>query len=213
MLFQPDTIHATKIRKEADYSGVRVTFLATIDGARCQIQADIGFGDAVTPGPEAVEYPTMLSGFDAPQLRAYPRYTVVAEKFEALSTLGIANSRMKDYFDLYILARHTDFDGETLCNAIQATFGRRHTQILETLPFGLSPDFAHDDQKQIQWQAFLRKNALEAQALNEVVSHLADFLVPVYEAARVKNSFPCKWPSGGPWKHSMDISIRTNGGY
>lgn len=98
--FQPDTVHAAEIRKEANYAGVRVMLLGVIDGARCQIQIDIGFGDAVTPGPEDVEYPVMLAEFAAPKLRVYPRYTVVAEKFEALSSLGIANSRMKDYISI-----------------------------------------------------------------------------------------------------------------
>lgn len=101
--FQPDTVHAAEIRKEANYSGVRVTLLGMIDGARCKIQIDIGFGDAITPGPEDVEYPVMLSEFAAPKLRAYPRYTVVAEKFEALSSLGIANSRMKDRLEALAL--------------------------------------------------------------------------------------------------------------
>lgn len=95
VLFQPDTVHAAEIRKEANYAGVRVMLLGVIDGARCQIQIDIGFGDAVTPCPEDVLYPVMLSEFEAPKLRVYPRYTVVAKKFEALSSLGIANSRMK----------------------------------------------------------------------------------------------------------------------
>ena len=103
--FLPNTLQAAEIQKDANYAGVRVTILATLDGARCQIQADIGFGDAVTPGPQEIEYPTLLPDFKQPKLYAYPRYTVVAEKFQALSQLGMANSRMKDYFDLWILAR------------------------------------------------------------------------------------------------------------
>jgi hypothetical protein len=99
--------------------------LAVIDGARRQIQIDTGFGNAVTPGPDDVEYPVMRSEFTAPKLRVYPRYTVVAEKFEAPSTLGIANSRMKDYFDLWVLARQTDFDGDILRQAFEAAFERR----------------------------------------------------------------------------------------
>ncbi len=181
--FQADTVRAAEIRKDANYAGVRVTLLWLIDGARCQIQVDIGFGDAVTPGPEDVEYPVMLSEFKAPKLRAYPRYTVVAEKFEALSMLGIANSRMKDYFDLWILARHTDFDGDILRQAVQATFDRRKTTLTGQAPFGLTGAFAQDPQKQTQWQAFLRKNRLEALALNEVIAALATFMLPVIEAA------------------------------
>ncbi|MCK9515846.1 MAG: nucleotidyl transferase AbiEii/AbiGii toxin family protein [Ottowia sp.] len=129
MRFQADSVHAEEIRKEANYSGVRVTLIGLLDGARCHVQVDVGFGDAVTPGPEAVDYPVMLSEMPAPKLRAYPRYTVIAEKLEALVALGIANSRMKDYFDLWILSRYTDFDGDLLCKAIHATFERRRTPL------------------------------------------------------------------------------------
>jgi hypothetical protein len=197
--FQGDTVHAAEIRKEANYAGVRVMLLGVIDGARCQIQIDIGFGDAVTPGPEDVEYPVMLTEFAAPKLRVYPRYTVVAEKFEALSSLGIANSRMKDYFDLWILARHTDFDGNILRQAVQATFDRRKTVLTGRAPFGITDAFAKDAQKQMQWQSFLRKNRLEALALNDVTAALATFMVPVVEAASANTAFPARWPAGGPW--------------
>ncbi|WP_273821494.1 nucleotidyl transferase AbiEii/AbiGii toxin family protein [Pseudomonas asplenii] len=197
--FQPDTVHAAEIRKEANYAGVRVMLRGVIDGARCLIQVDIGFGDAVTPGPEEVEYPVMLSEFAAPKLRVYPRYTVVAEKFEALSTLGIANSRMKDYFDLWILARHTEFDRDVLRQAIQATFDRRKTALSGHAPLGLTHAFAQDPQKQTQWQAFLRKNRLEALALNDVIAELVTFMLPVIEAASANAMFPARWQAGGPW--------------
>jgi hypothetical protein len=203
--FQPDTVHAAEIRKDANYAGVRVMLLGVIDGARCQIQIDIGFGDAVTPGPDDVEYPVMLAEFAAPKLRVYPRYTVVAEKFEALSKLGIANSRMKDYFDLWVLARHTDFVGDILRRAVQATFERRKTVLTGQPPFGLTDAFAQDAQKQMQWQAFLKKNRLEALALTEVIAALATFMLPVVEAASVNTTFPARWQAGGPWS-SADVS-------
>lgn len=197
--FQADTVRATEIRKDANYAGVRVTLLGLIDGARCQIQVDIGFGDAVTPGPEEVDYPVMLPDFAAPKLRVYPRYTVVAEKLEALSSLGIANSRMKDYFDLWTLAQHADFDGDTLRQAVQATFDRRNTALTEQVPFGFTDAFALDAQKQKQWQAFLRKNRLEALALNEVTAALATFIMPVIESASANTKFNAQWTAGGPW--------------
>lgn len=128
-----------------------------------------------------------------------PRCTVVAEKLEALSSLGIANSRMKDYFDLWILARHTDFDGDILRQAVQATFDRRKSALSGKPPFGLTDAFAHDPQKQVQWQAFLRKNQLEALALNEVVAALADFMLPVIQAASVDAVFLFQWQAGGFW--------------
>ena len=197
--FRPDTVQAAEIRKEANYAGVRVTLLGLIDGARCPIQLDIGFGDAVTPGPEEVRYPVMLPDFQAPKLRVYPRYTVVAEKLEAIAALGIANSRMKDFFDLWILSRHTDFDGDTLRRAIRATFDRRKTVLPPGVPFGLTDDFARDTQKQMQWQAFLGKNSLEALELELLVAALRDFLLPPIAAANADIYFPQLWPAGGPW--------------
>lgn len=197
VVFQANTVRAGEIRKDANYAGVRVTLLGLIDGARCSIQVDIGFGDAVTPGPEDVEYPVMLSEFKAPKLRVYPRYTVVAEKFEALCSLGIANSRMKDYFDLWILARHADFDGEILCRALHATFVRRRTPLPEGVPFGLSDEFAQDRQKQAQWQAFLRKNALIELQLSEVVAGLRAFLSPPLDALRKAAAFSLAWHTDG----------------
>lgn len=197
--FRAETVHAAEIRKEANYAGVRVTLFGMIDGARCPIQIDIGFGDAVTPGPENVEYPVILAEFEAPKLRVYPRYTVVAEKLEALASLGIANSRMKDCFDLWILARHTGFDGDTLRRAIRATFERRNTILPAEAPFGLTEGFAQDQQKTAQWQAFLGRNKLEAPRLEDVVSSLRDFLLPVIAAANSGTYQPQCWPAGGPW--------------
>lgn len=199
VVFRPETVQAAEILKEANYAGVRVTLLGLIDGARCQVQIDIGFGDAVTTGPEEVQYPVMLPEFDAPKLRVYPRYTVVAEKLEAMATLGIANSRMKDFFDLWILSRHTDFDGDTLRGAIRATFDRRKTPLPADVPFGLTDYFARDTLKQTQWQAFLGKNKLEALELQVLVSALRDFLLPPISAANADVHFPQRWPAGGPW--------------
>jgi len=203
--FQASTVNAAEIRKAANYAGVRVLLLGIIDGARCQVQVDIGFGDAVTPAPEYVEYPVMLAEFATPKLRVYPRYTVIAEKFEALSKLGIANSRMKDYFDLWILARLTHFDGNILRQAIQATFERRQTALTGQLPFGLTDAFARDTQKQLQWQAFVHKNRLEAPDLVIVVAGLAAFVLPVIEAISAGMLFTARWQPGGPWS-SIDVS-------
>lgn len=200
IVFLPDTVRAAEIRKEANYAGVRVTLLGLLDGARSTVQVDIGFGDAVTPAPEVAGYPVILPEFEAPKLRVYPRYTVVAEKFEALTSLGIANSRMKDYFDLWMLARHTDFDGETLREAIRATFGRRKTALPNGAPFGLTDAFARDPQKQTQWLAFLKKNRLTAMPLGEILLMLSDFLMPIADAARSNASFRGQWRAGGPWE-------------
>lgn len=199
MAFQAETVKAAEIREAASYSGVRVQMIAFLDDARCHLQVDIGFGDAVTPSPEIAEYPVMLPGSTKPKLRVYPKYTVVAEKLEALSTLGIANSRMKDYFDLWILAQRAEFEGDTLRQAIRATFDRRKTPLAARLPLGLTAAFAEDTDKQGQWQAFLRKNKLDALDLSTVVAALAAFMLPVIRSAHANEPLLAYWRAGGPW--------------
>ena len=179
MVFLADSIKAEEIRKEANYAGIRVSMVALLGNARAAIQVDIGYGDAVTPAPEAATYPVLLKDFPAPQLRVYPRYTVVAEKVETIATLGIANSRMKDYFDLWVLRQQGEFDREVLRLAIAATFARRGRPLPSQVPVGLSDAFAADQQKQRQWQAFLKKNQLEQTELAVVVQALRDWLHPL----------------------------------
>lgn len=173
--FDPASVKAAAIRKEANYGGIRVTLTGTLDGARCPVQVDVGFGDVVTPAPEQVSYPVLLDDLPAPQLHVYPRYTVIAEKFEAIVSLGIANSRMKDYFDLWVLARLSKLDRAVLRQAIRATFSRRGTVLPATLPVGLSEEFSADAAKQKQWSAFIAKNKLTAPALGVVVTILREF--------------------------------------
>ena len=200
IVFQADSVKAAEIRKEANYAGVRVTMIGLLDGARCPVQIDIGFGDAVTPAPENVQYPVILDGMPQTQLRAYPRYTVVAEKLEAMVKLGILNSRMKDYFDLWVLARHSDFDGAVLATAIRATFERRDTGIPSGAPLGLTDEFVLDKQKTKQWQAFLRKNALDKMSLAAVVDDLRSFLLPVLSAAAAGGVHDHPWRAGTGWQ-------------
>jgi predicted nucleotidyltransferase component of viral defense system len=179
VVFLADSINAAEIRKEANYAGIRVSMVALLGNARTAIQVDIGYGDAVTPAPETAIYPVLLEDFPAPQLRVYPRYTVVAEKVETIATLGIANSRMKDYFDLWVLRQQGEFDREVLRLAIAATFARRGRPLPSQVPVGLSDAFAADQQKQRQWQAFLKKNQLEQTELAVVVQALRDWLHPL----------------------------------
>lgn len=172
MAFDPASVKGTTIRKEAGYGGVRVDLLAALDGARIALQVDIGFGDAVTPAPEAVHYPVLLHDLPAPQLRAYPKYTVVAEKLHAVCLLGMANTRMKDYFDLWVLLTEGVLDPQELRSAVAATFHRRQLALPNAIPSGLSDAFAQDAAKQKQWAAFLKKNRLQALDLAEVVGVL-----------------------------------------
>lgn len=141
--FEVETIEADSIRAEQEYVGVRVTLRARVGNARIQVQADIGFGDAFTLEPEQIEFPTLLD-MPKPLLRAYTKETALAEKFEAMVSLGERNSRMKDYFDVWLLAHRFDFEGERLAPAIAATFARRGTEISSEIPVGLSTGFASD---------------------------------------------------------------------
>lgn len=175
--FELGSIQIEPIREEAAYEGLRARLVAFLGGARCHVQWDVGFGDAVTPGPQDMDYPVMLDEFPPPRLRVYPRETVFAEKLEAIATLGIANSRMKDYFDLLALMREQAMAPATLAEAIRATFQRRGTAPPEGVPFGLTDAFATDAQKQSQWAAFLRRNRLAAPALDAVVAELRAFFI------------------------------------
>jgi len=156
IVFDPSSVRSTRIKEDAEYEGVRVNVAARVGSARLELQIDVGFGDAITPGTSEVEYPTLLS-MQAPRLDVYPKETVVAEKLQAMVFLGIANSRMKDFFDVWFLAKHFEFEGPTLARAIQATFERRKTDLPKAPPLALTRTFAEDDAKMKQWKAFISK--------------------------------------------------------
>lgn len=184
MVFAPNSIRVDEIREEARYGGLRVRLLGTLGKARCSVQLDIGYGDAVTPGPEEAVYPTLLAGQPAPRLRVYPRATVVAEKLEAIVSLGMANSRMKDFFDLRALAREGMLDPADLGEAIAATFQRRGTAVPVEIPLGLSDEFAGDAVKRAQWQGFLNKNRLDASSLADAIAEVRGFVALPLTLAR-----------------------------
>lgn len=170
--FLPDSVRAAPIREEDAYGGRRVTLQARVGAARLTVQVDIGIGDAVTPSPQWLEYPSLLEDLPRPRLRAYPRETVVAEKLHAMVLLGMRNSRMKDYFDVHALLREGRMDAAQLARAIAATFARRGTALPEDVPAALSEGFAADGTKQAQWRAFLGRNRIEAPELQEVVAEI-----------------------------------------
>jgi len=184
MEFDPASITIEEIREDSRYGGMRVRLLGRLGSARCNVQLDVGYGDAVTPGPEEAVYPTLLDDQPPPRLRVYPRAAVAAEKLEAIVNLGMANSRMKDYFDLRALAREGVLDAQLLADAIAATFQRRGTALSMDVPLGLSDEFARDAAKRAQWKAFLDKNRLDAPALHEVVGEVRRFMTEPLKLAR-----------------------------
>jgi predicted nucleotidyltransferase component of viral defense system len=200
LVFNAASVRGEEIRESKEYQGLRLTFEARLANIRIPIQIDIGFGDVVTPGPMEIEFPTLLE-LPAPVLQAYSRETVIAEKFQAMVMLGTINTRMKDFFDLWVLSREHEFDGTTLAAAIGATFERRRTELPAQVPTALSQDFAADAAKQTQWRAFLQRGKLSmgGESFPEVIAALRRFLMPPVEALRARGVFLAYWPAGGPW--------------
>ncbi len=198
--FIADSVRAVAIREEQAYDGIRVTLLGKLHQARIPLQVDIGFGDAVTPEPERIEFPTLLDA-PPPKLMAYTRYTMIAEKVEALVRLGMANSRMKDFYDLWLMSRLFEFEGSSLCNALHNTFKRRSTPLPQGLPIAFTNEFSKDKRKLSQWKAFVRKSKPKDVSgdLDNIIDLLRVFLMPVIIAAHGDNPFELSWPKGGPW--------------
>lgn len=198
--FNRTSIEVSRIKEDADYEGVRVQFHATLAGARIPMQLDIGFGDVITPEPTDIEYPSLLD-FPAPVLRAYPKETVVAEKLEALTALGLLNSRMKDFYDLALLSRMYPFEGERLVKAVSATFRHRATTI-EAEPIGLTQAYCDDPARAIQWRAFVHRSRFseESGELVRLVTEIRQFALPMLSAIAAGNPFKALWKPGGPWE-------------
>lgn len=188
------------IREGNEHGGVRAEFVARVTTARSRMQVDVGFGDVITPRAQRVEFPTLLD-FPAPRLQAYPRETVVAEKLEAMVQPGMANSRMKDFYDVAILARDFAFDGDLLQRAIQATFHRRKTVMPTSTPVALTDAFAADPAKNAQWSGFVRKAGVrDALTLAETTAAITRFASSPLAAATKTSVSGLHWPPGGPWE-------------
>jgi hypothetical protein len=199
IVFDLAGVQGERIKEDAEYEGVRVRVPASLDGARVSMQIDVGFGDLVDPPPAELTFPVLLP-LDAPVLRAYPPEAVIGEKFQAMVVLGIANSRMKDFFDVWSLAQTHGFDFEILAGSIRGTFERRRTSLPERVPMALTSEFLEDHSKQTQWAAFGRRLGLrDLPPLTLVGEQIAAFLMPVLSAARAENSASRTWTPGGPW--------------
>ena len=183
IVFDPTSVVADEIRKDAGYAGARILISGELAKARCKTQIDIGFGDAVTPSPIDAVYPVLLSDLPAPRLRTYPVYTVVAEKLQAIVLLGMTDSRLKDYFDLSVLLERETLDIDLLASAIKATFERRGMTVPTVLPIGLTNEFAQDASRQSMWQTFLKKNEIITEPLTTIVDRLSTALEPALNRA------------------------------
>lgn len=199
LVFDASSITSEEILPADEYEGVRVRLVARLAEARIPVQVDVGFGDAIVPGPTFATYPTLLD-HAPPRVLAYPREAVVAEKLEAILSLGVTNSRMKDFYDLYQLAERFDFDGSLLVLAIRATFGRRRTPMPSDEPLALSPSFLTAPEREMQWRAFLRRSRLDGPPkTSRLTDQLRAFLLPVLATAARGDAFNRRWSAGGPW--------------
>jgi predicted nucleotidyltransferase component of viral defense system len=178
---------------------------ATLGKARINLQVDIGFGDVITPAANEVEYPSLL-GFPSPRLRAYPRETVVAEKLQAMIVLGMANSRMKDFYDVWMMSRELQFNGRTLAHAIKATFQCRQSEFPQAAPTAFTEEFVQNPDKSTQWNAFLSRNQLDAGGMDlaQIIQEIRLFMMKPMSAAAEGQEFKETWPAGGPWIAQSD---------
>ena len=196
--FDLESLRAEPIREGTTHVGLRVRWRALLGSAVIPLQVDVGIGDAVAES-EVIDYPTLLE-LPAPRLEAYSKVAMVAEKTQAMLDLGLANSRMKDYFDLSYLAGASAFDGVRLGAALEATFRRRRTELPTGEVVGLSSRFAEDAEKKAQWSGFLLRMELPQTPLAEVVEQVGRLVMPVLGALASGRAFDASWPPGGPWR-------------
>ncbi len=199
LVFDAGSVEAERIIEDADYAGVRVRFRGNLGTAIVYMQLDIGFGDEVVPSITVADYPTILE-LPPPRIQCYSRESAIAEKFQVMVKLDIVNSRMKDFFDIWLMSRWFEFDGQTLARAISSTFTNRDTD-MSLMPTALTDAFASDPLKQAQWRAFLRTHKLDGAPgdLREVVSCVAAFLGPIANAVSEGEAFHGIWYPPGPW--------------
>lgn len=196
--YDPESVEVVKITEGADYDGIRVKIKAYIGSAEKNIQIDLGFGDVVIPDEVKIDYPGLLD-FSKPNIKAYSLETVIAEKFEAILSLSLINSRMKDFYDIYILSKERDFDGKVLSKAIKATLKNRGTEIKENHPV-FEEKFANDKDRNQMWQSYLKKIGKKPFDFNEAMKRLIKFLLPIYNSILDNTEFngdwdkeTCKW--------------------
>ncbi len=207
LTFDVTTMTIEETRLGHEYEGQRIRLTVHLAQARIPLQIDVGFGDVVTPETQTLDYPPLLESLSAPRIRAYPRETVLAEKLQAIVALGALNTRMKDFYDISALARDFDYDGQTLCQAIRATFQRRKTIIPPELPKSLQHSFAEDEDRKRLWKGFLTRSAIELSTNHDfsiVLAKVRGFLgPPLLAAGQDKPSFRTTWRcTEGRWEPS-----------
>jgi len=198
--YQVDTVRGEPIREQALHDGIRFHLLATLDAARIPLQIDVGFGDTIDPDPVEISYPTILD-LPAPSVRAYRVEAVVAEKLEALVSIGQATSRLKDFFDIWRFSSVFSFDGRLLKQAVGSTFERRRTPIPAGDPPALGEGFSSDTDRVRKWNRLVTRFAAEETipSLTDVCEEILRFVTPIISSVRDGQALAGSWPPGGPW--------------
>lgn len=201
VIFEPATISVEPIRDATEYVGTRIRLNARLDNVRQTVQIDFGVGDAVHPEPRVIDYPVLLASSPV-RLNAYPVEAAIAEKFEAMVHLDMQNSRMKDFYDIWILSRTLAFSGPALGQAIRSTFDRRQTRVPAIPPVALTAKFHSEPVHIRQWAAFVRRIGEPALAneFSQVVADLTEFLMPAANEATSSGDYPFRWEPPGPWQ-------------
>lgn len=199
LTFDPESVEGYRIAETAEYQGVRISFRGSLGNARIFMQLDVGFGDVIFPRATSVKYPTLLD-LPGPHLRGYTRESLIGEKFQAMVKLGSLNSRMKDFFDIWFLSSHFDFDGPKLAMAISKTFERRKTELPPDLNELFDP-LIQDLAKATQWRTFVHRNRLQTvpETLSDVLSIIGEFLDPIVRSFKENIQFEATWKAPGPW--------------
>ncbi len=201
LVFDSQTVKGQKIKEDADYEGVRVKFRGFLERSRIPMQIDVAFGDVIYPKPKTINYPVILD-FPKPHLKGYPLESVVSEKFEAMVKLGLLNSRMKDFCDIWLMMHQFSFDGLKLVKALKGTFGHRKTSLPEHKPLFAEEIYDEKSDRQALWKAFLKKGDIKyiPEKLSTTATEIEQFLIKPLDTIHKSQKFSKKWKSAGPWK-------------
>ncbi|OGF48791.1 MAG: hypothetical protein A2044_08800 [Candidatus Firestonebacteria bacterium GWA2_43_8] len=201
LVFDPGTVKGQRIKEGADYEGVRIKLMGFLGKARIPIQIDVGFGDITYPDPKVIDYPVILD-FSQPRLKGYPAENTVSEKFNAMINLGPLNSRMKDFYDIWLIMRRYDFEGPALAAALKKTFAQRKTEFPDKIPLFAEEIYDDNSDRQELWNAFVIKEEVKhtPQYLSAVAKEIEAFLAEPVEALNTGKEFNKTWKAPGPWK-------------
>jgi len=201
LIFDPTTVKGNKIKEDTDYEGVRVKFRGFLRRSRIAMQIDVAFGDIIYPDPQIVDYPVILD-FPKPRLKGYPIESIVSEKFEAMVKFGLLNSRMKDFYDIWLLMRRFDFKGPRLVEALKRTFGHRKTALPQDKPLFAEEIYDYKSDRQTLWKAFLKRGDIKhaPESLRMTATEIEGFLIEPLRALSNGIKFNKEWKTMGPWE-------------